>query len=340
MRQLSLAIISSFVLCHVTDEAAGAAFSYHHEIDEIAKKDMIRIHILNQHREESFTITPQAKTSELYQMAESIGILYPFLLNGAQHKGANEWLVNEETGKLILCDANIQMQEIVPPSLEGGFQGKFQREIKLQVIRTPDLKIAVRIKNGERMEMIQAKATWSTHSIYQNALDSKIMDNIFQFTLCHENNLHQRLSAIPDDQTLEQNLNAECPLELRLKVEQIPDVTLKNWTFRKMLPKQGLSFWRQARVTNHSRYGQLSQLTAKVEGWTGKLDLKFLPPTIKSLVLKGRSVTVDFKHLKLTSLKELVLDFQSIECIDWLSMEDSQLEILLLPTEVKHQYSV
>ena len=342
MRLLGFAIVVIFAFCTSTDGVASPVIPYHGTNDQMSKKDMIEIRIFNQHREASFMIAPNATTLEMYKMAESIGILDPFLLNFGQNKGANEWLVDEEIGKLIRCDGDIQLQDIVPPALIGESEVGFiairehKRGIKLQVVRTSNLQVAVHITNGERTEVMLAKATWSTYLIYCQALHTKIMDNIFQFTLCHETNPHQRLSAIPNHQTLEQHLDVDCPLELRLKVEQIPGLTLKDWAFRKMLPKQGLSFWREAPISDHFRYGKESQITAKVEGWTGKLDLKFLPPKIKSLVVKGRYVIVDFKHLKFTSLKELVLDFQSIQCIDWFCVRESQLEILLMPTQVKH----
>lgn len=330
MKLLDLSLIGAFMLCDVSDEALSElslspVISNINENDQSSMEDMIQIHITNQHRVESFKIPPEATTWNLYRLAESIRIIDSFIQSMTPNSDNNEWLVDQGTGRLIRCDRNIQMEDLLTPGVQ-----EIEREINLRVIKSADLWIMVHIINGDRYQMVWAKANWSTRKIYQIALEKGIMNNIHQYNLCRANDPRQTLSAIPNHQTLEQHLNLQCPLELRLNVEQMAEDRLLDWTFRKMSPKPEQLFWTQA-YYDHDLYGPKSEINVQFEGWTGKLDLKFLPPTIKSLVLRGRSVEVDFKHLRFTSLKELVLDFESIEGIDWLDLEGSQLEALRVP---------
>lgn len=321
---LEVAITCALVLCDVTGEVKSAAISTPDENDYVTVDTLIQIHITNHHRVESFDMESHASTAKLYKFAESIFILNPFHLDRI---GSNDWLVDEETCKLIRYDRNVQIQDIVG---ESG-------EMYLRVVKSADLRVQVHITNGARIQTLWATPKTSTRAIYEHAVGSGILDNIHQFTLCHEDKPHKTLSATPNHRLLENHLDPKSPWELRLKVAILPESQLMHWTFRKMFPKQGIVFLEISRADHHL-FGKKGQFVAAVEGWTGKLDLKFVPPTIKSLVLKGRSVVVDFKHLRFTSLRELVLDFESIEGIDWLNLKGSQLEMLGLPLWFRRRF--
>lgn len=303
-------IIGAFVQCHGVER---------NENDNVTIADVVQIYITNQDQVDVFNILANETTAKLYKMALSIGILDDSHLNDDFKNNSNGWLVDDKTSEPIRYDEHLKIQNIVADT----------QEMHLKVIKPSDLRVQVHITNGARTMTLWEKPKTSTRVIYQHAVSAGIIDSIFQFALCHEHDLHRKLSAVGNAESLEQHLDPQSPSELRLKVVDIPKETLMEWAFRGMNRKQEISFWEQA-IMDHEHYGENSQIMAKVEGWTGKLDLKFLPPMIKSLVLKGRSLAVDLKRLRFTALKEVILDFEAIEDIDWLSLKRSQVEIVVI----------
>ena len=315
----------SIGLCYCTDQ---------HPNDYIPMDKMMTIHIINAENLVSFNIGVDTTTFVLYKMAEMMKILHSDHSDDAPIQNDQDWLVDEASGTFLTCDMYLQIQDIITPDEGLGST----EEITLRVVKTADLKIAVHITNGARRIFLWAKPTTSTRAIYQYAVSAGILQNSCQFMLCHENDDERFLSASassPDPSSMHslvEHLDPKSPFELMLKVLPIPEDQLIFWTFRAMVPQQEMSFWEQA-IVDHKQYGLNSQIVANCnsEMWAGKLDLKFVPSSIKSLVLKGLSVIVDFKHLRFVSLKELVLDFKRIRGIDWLSLGGSQLERLRLP---------
>ena len=317
----------SLQLCGGTDQ---------HPSDFVPLHEMIQIHIINDMNlgMVSFNVEADTTTSSLYQMAEILKILDSDHVDDSPIKNDEDWLVDEATGTFLKCDSNLEIQDILTPGPGVGNT----KEITLLVVTTSDLNVAVHITSGASKESVWAKPSTSTLAIYEYAVSAGILQNTCQFMLCHENDHERFLSASPDPSStrlLLEHLDPECPLELNLEVMPIPDGQLIFWMFREMVPQQRMAYWEHA-ILDHEQYGLNSQIVAncKAEMWAGKLDLKFVPSSIKSIVLRGCSAIVDFKHLYYVSLKELVLDFTWIFGIDWLSLKGSQLERLRLPAHM------
>ena len=304
-----------------------------HPSDYVPLHEMIQIHIINDMDlgMVSFNVEADTTTFSLYQMAEILRILDSDHTDNSPIRNDEDWLVDEATGTFLKCDSNLEIQDILTPDPGVGNT----KEITLLVVTTSDLNIAVHITSGASKEAVWAKPSTSTFAIYEYAVRAGILQNTCQFMLCHENDHNRFLSASPDPSStrlLLEHLDPGCPLELKLEVMPIPDGQLIFWMFREMVPLQGMAFWQQA-IFDHEQHGLKSQMVAncKAEMWAGKLDLKFVPASIKLLELKGCSAIVDFKDLIYVSLKELVLDFIWIFGIDWLNLRGSQLERLHLP---------
>lgn len=298
------------------------------ENGQMPMEGMVQIHIVNHYRVQSCKIGLRATTSTLYEAATSMEIL----------KG-DELLIDRTTGNTVDRDSSIQIHQIVN---RGPSASNAINEMNLRVVpaSAESRKIAVFIRNGQRTQAFLAKPETSTHECYAAAVKSGLVGKYAQIMLCHENGPHRKLcpgqfSGLPNFETLEQHLDPRFPNELKLKIEPYPENELISWVFRDMSPKQELPIWKQH---DHNLYGKQSQIVAVMEGWTGKLNLKFVPRTIQLLVIKGLSVTVEFKDLRYGTLKDLCLDFKYIEGIDWLSLEGSQLQILRLPIQVRERY--
>ena len=371
LRFLSVAIIC----CCSTDKRKGKRFQRPHSTQRTKKaslQQLISVSVNNGNETQSFTINSGATTAELYRKAEATGIIDPmnveFLTQiiGNSQKFERRIIPDDPSIRLLAILESSSVANLVVPC-----------GMILSVFAFEKVEITVRITNGDFTRSFKTKAGTLTSDVYQKAVDCGIMDNFYQFLLrCQHDEDHILiLNTDPSTppRTLVDYVNPRNPNELRLIVSPIPEGVLLFAMFRHMSPNQNIPSWDYARFCNQHHWHVLcASLSRRIEyegnmsvvdvdesnvptsrtqpddwansihvvnvpSWTGTLHLEHIPPSVRSMKLKGKSVRVDFRSLKYSSLRELSLDFEKVIRFDILSLSGSSLEVLRLPSHRKLQ---
>ena len=357
MSSIAFIWIATAILCKcagletITDEIADyPPIPYQRTRTPLQQMIQISITNVNGNTKESFLMSADTSTSDLYRNAECIGILDPINM---------QMVLSESNGVVIPDDPCMSLLTITPPS----------RQLILKVLAAKQIRITIHITNGNVTKSFTMKAKTRSKEVYQKAVDIGIMDNYFQFSLRYQYGGYRVLS---DDfhPSMHQQILLDCidmkhPNELRLFVAPLPEGVLLYALFQDMAPNQDIPSWNYAQfcVRNpwHVICDSLSRrieyeddmdtvinskmssnndvedwandiYVVNVPMWSGVLLLQHTPKSVRSMTLKGYSVRVNFQTLHFSSLRELTLDFEEIVGFDIVALSGSSLEILRFPS--------
>ena len=333
----------------------GSIVDYHQKMQTLYSQ-MIRVRITSGTTVVSFSMKPDSTTEELYRTAEFYGITeYP--------KDTVLW---KHSGCIIPDDESMSLITILAPLSPENAQ--LQRHLILSVFAVEQIEITVHITNGDESQSFVVNAATRVSAVYQIAMDIGILKNRHRFWLMHRFDRNRVLDNDVNDSTppriLLHSINLRYPNELRLIVSPIPEGYLLFALFHKMTPNQHVPFWKYAEFCErnpwHCHCSDLSWALRKEDAassnaisgdtisgnkvfdwprniavvneptWSGALHLECMPRCVRLLTLKGRTVAVNFKTLRFSSLTYLSLDFEEVIGFDVAALSGSSLKVLKL----------
>ena len=293
---------------------------------------LINVRFHNGDTIKSFPVDEDAKAADLYRKAESVGIIDP-------RKQDVLW---ECSGRVVIPDdPSIMCLAILTPI-------RMTRQVNLKVFAIEQIESTVHITNGNDTKTFITNPGMRTSEIYRKAVDIGIMDNFHQFLLRYyydeQRVLINDANPMTPPQTLLNSMDLRSPNDLRLIVSPIPEGVLLFAMFRDMAPNKDIPLWNWARFCFQNPWDASCASfpwpiciksrvhVLNVPTWSGVLHLEHIPRSVHSMILKGRSVTVNLRALRFSSLTELTLDFEEISGIEWFALSGSSLEILRFPS--------
>ena len=318
---------------------------------------IISVQIKNGDKKSSFMLNRDATTYELYRKAESLGIIEP----------TRDTILWEDSGRVIIDDSSMMLLLLLPPSPNP----RIPQQAMLSVFNVDQIMLTVHIINGLKTWSFTTHCGMSASEVYHQAIQMGIMDNADQFELQYDNDRILGLYSDPPPILLNA-IDPFHPHSLTLYVSPVPEGFLLFAMFRDMTPYQDLPFWKYAQFCRDNQWHELcsslsgmkeynrdyngcpdankSVITHLDEGtgqWvhhihvdnvpslSGQLHLKYVPQTVRSLTVRGMSVSVQINELRQSSLKELEFGFQKVVGINvpaLIRLTEAPLEILRLPT--------
>lgn len=341
-------------------EAVRSPLSYCRRIPyeriQTPSKEMIRVRINNGNKTETFLTNPNTTATELYQDAESLGITDPMKIN----------VLWDYRGSIIPNNSSLRILDIVSRGFPSLPNSNMPRELILYVFAPKQIEITIHITNGDITQTLVVNAGTRTRAVHRRAIRLGILKNTFQFMLKYR---HEKGRVLPHyantsapGQTMLHCVDPQKPRELNLIVSRIPEGALLFAMLEGMRPNDDIPSWKYALfcIQNpwHRLCSSLSRMSeyhdsskeqsngertiqdftngiyvVDVSNWSGTLHLGHVPRSVRSMVLKGKSVRVNFETLRFSFLKELTLDFDEVIGLDIEALSGSTLEVLRLSSD-------
>lgn len=333
---LGFTISCAFVLCHAADQNGNEAGDIVHRPlipYEAQLHDMVKIQIVDGNKMVSFFMRRDSTTAGVYRKAQSFGIL----------RHLNNIVLKADNGPLIPNDSAITLLPTLVP--ESPANQVMPHQLNLTVFAVEQIEISVQIINGEQAAIFFLSAANRPKDVYERAVELGIMNNGHQFWLSYINQgkvLYNDNNPSYPEKALLDCIDPWNPHELSLIVTPIPEGLLLYQLFRQMTPNYQIHWWNYAKFCREQPWHvQCSRISANgvpvpvlkvdVPSWGGNINLENTPPSIRSMILRGQSVEVDFGALRFTSLNELTLDFREISGWDITGLSGSSLKVLRYP---------
>ena len=363
-----MCLMVAVVIFRKDAEGGGIGIADHplifYEANQTAyQKQMIRVRIINGDEMVSFLMDSADTTAELYRSARSFGMLSP-LNDTVLWEYSGRIIPNGPSRQLppILTPPSLPSLKM-PRELILYVFAMDQIEITVH-ITNGDITKSFVVNAATKTDEIYQKAVdiGIMDNFYQFLLRYQYAtDPTFVPVANHSTRAHTLLDSI----------DLSHPNELSLIVSPIPEGVLLYRMFQDMTPNQNIPSWNYAQfcirnpwhvlcssLSRRIQYEDnvhpevdltdIQESKQKVENqtedsfndidvlnvptWSGILHLEHIPPSTRSMVLKGASVTLNFQTLRFSSLKELTLDFDEIIGLDIGALSGSSLEVLRLPS--------
>ena len=322
---------------------------------------IIRIRVNNGDKMGLFSIRLDATIAELYSNARAAGVMDPLRSELLTQFIAKS---NRYERRIIRDDASTKMMEILDlPSVTSLVM---PRQVILTVFAAEQIVMRIKITKGDITMSFRANAGTTTNAVYQKVMEMGMIDNHYQFALRLQNDPDRVLvyesNPVNPVPKLVNIIDPKNHSELRLIVSPIPEGVLLFAMFRDMAPNRHIPSWNYAQFCLRNPWHMLcSSLSRRIEYeddqdadepkwtlreeveiwkndifvtnvpmWCGVLHLEHTPRSVRSMTLKGDSVTIDFQSLRYSLLRELTLDFVEDIELNIAALFGLSLEILRL----------